>query len=127
MRLALGTDDKCTLRRELFGDSVYFCIVNIENNVASTVEFRENIHADPHIPDKPPRILNFLNDCDVFISRSLRKGSFKLFAENGKHAIVTSHELIETAVRAFASGDFGMFKRYDLEDDGFIQMTSALQ
>jgi predicted Fe-Mo cluster-binding NifX family protein len=125
MRLALGTDDKRTLRRELFGDSSYFCIVDISNGVASTIEFRENTHADPLLPDKPPKILTFLSDCDVFISRSLRKGSFKLFAENGKRAIVTSHELIETAVKAFAAGDFSLFKRYDLGEDGFIQMTSG--
>lgn len=119
MHIALGTDDKKTLRRELFGDSKYFCIADVHNGKWAILEFRENPHADPQILDKPPLVLAFLKDCDAFLSRSLRKGAFVLFAENGKIPLVTSHESLEDALSALARKKFHRFKRFDPAANAF--------
>jgi predicted Fe-Mo cluster-binding NifX family protein len=125
MRIALGTDDQKTLRRDLFGDSHYFCIAEVEAGKWKVLEFRENPHTDPSIADKPPLVLAFLEDCDAFLSRSLRKGAFVLFAKNGKIPLVTSHETIEDALSAMARKEFHRFKRYDLAEDGFEPLKEA--
>ena len=119
MRIALGTDDQKTLRRELFGDSHYFCIAEIKGAKWKILEFRENPHKDPSIAEKPPRVLASLEDCDAFLSRSLRKRAFVLFAKAGKISLVTSHETIEDALSAIARKELHRFKRYDLAEDGF--------
>jgi hypothetical protein len=62
MRLAIGTDNKQTVCRGLFGDSSYFCIRQQRRSAIG----------------KQPKILTFLGDCDVFVSRSRRKGSLLL-------------------------------------------------
>jgi predicted Fe-Mo cluster-binding NifX family protein len=125
MRLALGTDDKKTLRRELFGDSHYFCIAEVKAGKWKVLEYRDNPHADPAIADKPPLVLQFLGDCTAFLSRSLRKGAFVLFAKNGKIPLVTSHETIDDALSAIARRELHRFKRFDLVEDGFVPLKEV--
>ena len=125
MRIALGTDDHKTLRRELFGDSRYFCIAEVRGGKWKIVEFRDNPLAAPAIQDKPPLVLAFLQDCDALLSRSLRKGAFVLFAQNGKIPLVTSHETIEDALTAIARKELHRFKRFDLAEDGFTPLKEV--
>lgn len=125
MRIALGTDDKKTLRRELFGDSHYFCIAEVRAAKWKLIEFRENPHADQAIADKPPLVLEFLGDCETFLSRSLRKGAFILFAKNGKIPLVTSHETIEDALSALARKELHRFKRFDVAEDSFVPLKEV--
>lgn len=126
MRIAIGTDDGTTVRRGLFGDSAQFVIFTLKEGGSSATESRPNTLADPTLPDKPPRMLAFLADCDVFVSRSLRTGAFDLFARNGKRVLVTSHETIADVTASLAQNDMSHFREYDAASGRFLQDSRPL-
>lgn len=120
MRIAFGTDDNISLKQERFGDSIQFRIVTIENNVLTTIELRMNPFSDPLIENKPPKILLLLNDCDIFLGRSWRAGSFTLFTENGKTVFLCSKENLDEITSAILHGEFSSCKKFDNVKQKFI-------
>ncbi|MEW6060597.1 MAG: NifB/NifX family molybdenum-iron cluster-binding protein [Bacteroidota bacterium] len=120
MRIAFGTDDNITLKQERFGDSRQFRIVTIDNDTVTTTELRNNPFADPAIENKPPKILSLLNDCDVFVGRSWRTGSFTLFTESGKTVFLSHEEDLDAIISSILSHDFSSLKKFDSREQKFI-------
>ena len=120
LRIALGTDDNNILKRERFGDSIQFRIVAIEQGVVVTSELRPNPFANPAIENKPPRILGLLYDCDAFVGRSWRAGSFTLFTENGKKVYLSEMENLHDIIAAFIRPDYSRLQVFSLERQKFV-------
>lgn len=120
MRIALGTDDNVLLKQERFGDSRLFRIVTIDNDTVTTTELRINPFADPAIENKPPKILSLLNDCDVFVGRSWRAGSFTMFTESGKTVFLSHEKDLDAIISSILCHDFFSLKKFDSKEQKFI-------
>jgi predicted Fe-Mo cluster-binding NifX family protein len=125
MKLAIATNDKQTIPRAHFGESRYFCIVDLGNAQPVTDEYRENPVPAHHTPGKPDRILVLLRDCNALVGRSFGSGVFSRVASERKQVILTSISRIEDVVRAFAKGDLQAFRRLDPAKMKFVPMESA--
>jgi predicted Fe-Mo cluster-binding NifX family protein len=121
--IALGTDDNLTLKHERFGDSKQFRIVTIEGNTIINTELRNNIFSDPAIENKPPKILEFLHDCDIFVGRSWRAGSFTLFTEHGKIVLLSANEQLDDIISALIREDVSGLKVFDITQQKFVPAT----
>jgi len=122
VKLAIATNDKETIPRQHFGESRYFCIVDILNTQPFTVECRGNPIPEHHVPNKPERILELLQDCDALVGRGFGAGSFAQVARQKKQVLLTSHERIEDVTRDLHNGDLRRFKQFDPALNKFVAM-----
>lgn len=120
MRIAFSTDDNIFLKQERFGDSKQFRIVTIHNDVVTSTELRINPFADPATENKPMKILSLLNDCDIFVGRSWRAGSFTMFTKNGKTVFLSHGENLDVIVSSILRHDLSSLKKFDSEEQKFI-------
>lgn len=120
MRIALGTDDGTTLKRERFGDSRHFRIVTVEKDAVTVSELRLNPFVDPAMENKPPKILSLLNDCDIFVGSSWRAGSFTMFTEHGKTVLLSRKKNLDVIVSFFLRRDLSSLKKFDSKEQKFI-------
>jgi len=60
MKIAVGTDDKITIRRAHFGESKYYMIYEILNGQVRSKEFRENpnMSQDKHVHGQAKKVTN---------------------------------------------------------------------
>jgi len=125
MKIAIGTDDRATIRRGHFGESTYFCIFTVFNAQIHSEECRDNpYHLERHIPEKFKKIEELLHDCDVLVGRSMGHEGFTNLPLKGKQILITTHEQIDEAIDAFLSGRHESFKIYDMELRKFVNLSS---
>jgi predicted Fe-Mo cluster-binding NifX family protein len=120
MKLAIATDDKDTIPSGHFGESRYFCIVDIPDHRLFTEECRPNPVPDHAMPRKSERILNVLQDCDAFVGRGFGARSLVRVAYAHKQILLTTRERIDEAVRDVQAGDLGRFRRFDPSSGRFV-------
>lgn len=74
MNIAIGTDDKATIRKGPFGASQYSLVLEILNARVVAREWRDNDHAgedkerDRH--GHPVQVIELLRDCGLSLGRS---------------------------------------------------------
>ena len=121
MKIAVGTDDKITIRRAHFGESKYYLIYEIVNGKIHSKEFRENPHVctGEHAHGQAKKIIDLLQDCQLIIGRSMGAKSLKQLAEKNIEIFITKLENIEEAINLYLDSKDEHFKYYNAETGKF--------
>ena len=122
MKLAIGTNDKETLSKKHFGESRYFCVVDILNAKRYTDECRVNRVPEHNISGKRLRILEELKDCDALVGRSFGAGVLRNAVKTHTQIILTTLGRIDEAVNALIAGSLGQFRQFDPQKRKFVPM-----
>jgi len=117
MKIAIGTDDKKTIRNGHFGQSLFFHIVELVNGEIVSAEDRENIHvqgAEKRLPHaQVEKILDLLGDCSLFMARNMGKSSLAKLADAHIDCILTDIDPIDEALSEYLYGKEDAFRYYD--------------
>ena len=121
MKIAIGTDDKITIRRAHFGESKYYLICEILNGEIVSKTIRENPHVctGEHAHGQANKIMDLLPDCQLIIGRSMGAKSLEQIAEKKIEVIITKLENIEEAISLYLNSKDEHFKYYNDETGKF--------
>jgi predicted Fe-Mo cluster-binding NifX family protein len=124
MKIAVGTDDKKTIRKGHFGDARHYLILGVLNAEVVAREWRTHTRSEEdegsHHHGRPEGILDLLNDCELFMGRSFGKGSLPVIKSRGVDCILTGIVDIEAALSAYLGGQDEGFRYYDKEMKAFV-------
>jgi len=122
MKIAVGSDDQKTIRKKHFGESSHYIVFEILNGEVVGREVRHNITAeeDESHHGKSGEVMELLNDCGLFIARSMGKKSMRNISQKGIECILTSIENADEAVERFLSGEEEPFQYFDEMKDALI-------
>jgi len=128
MKIAIGTDDKKTIRKGHFGESAYFAIFEVLNGEITSQEIRDNPRAggEGH-HGASGEILGLLHDCELFMARSMGKKSMARIAEKKVDCIVTEFEDIDQALRRFLDAEDAGFQYYDFRRETLVPCSERLK
>lgn len=128
MKIAIGTDDKKTIRKGHFGESRYYLVIEILNAQIVGKELRENLRENPYLESvkskknhgQPEKIISLLHDCSLFMTRSMGKKSLTEISSRKIDCIFTNIDDIDQAVSLYLDGKLEEFKFYDPDEKDFI-------
>ena len=122
MKIAIGTDDKKTIRKGHFCESRHFLVTEILNAQIVGQEFRDNSHveAGKDNQDRAGRIMDLLKDCAVFMAESMEEESLVEIRSRNLDCIITDIEEIDTAICSYIDGQLEGFKYYDADAKDLI-------
>ena len=124
MKIAIGTDDKKTIRKGHFGESRYYLVIEILNAQIVSEESRENPYLESGKAKKshgqPNEIVSLLYDCSLFMARSMGKKSLTEISSRKIDCIFTNIDDIDRAVSLYLDGKLEGFKYYDPDEKKFI-------
>ena len=124
MKIAVGTDDKKTIRKGHFGESRYYHVIEILNAQIVGEEFRENLYLESGKAKKkhgqPEEIISLLHDCSLFMSRSMGEKSLTEISSRKIDCIFTNIDDIDRAVSLYLDGKLEGFKFYGVGEKHFI-------
>ena len=117
MKIAIGTDDRKTVRKGHFGGSRYFVVIEILNAEVVKREVRDNPRLEGQKIKKrhgeADAIIRLLNDCGLFMGRSFGKGSVDEISSRGVDCISSNIEEIDDAVCSYLDGRLEGFSYYN--------------
>ena len=119
MKIAIGTHDKKTINPHHFGESKYFCVVEILMAQPRSVECRENPYTRHGIPGKGLKIADMLQDCDAYIVKSIGNHAFQFLPERGIQLFLTKLDDIDEILNKFSQGDLSEFKKFNPQTKKF--------
>ncbi len=124
MKIAIGSDDLKTIRRGHFGESKYFMVFDIRNGKRVAEEVRENpflvkSDADGHHHGEAKNIMKFLNDCHIFIARSMGMHSIPKLVQKGVQPLITKIRDIEQVLETFIAGNTEAFLCFNPQTNKF--------
>jgi len=127
MKLAIGTDDKKTIRKGHFGESRYYLVIEIFNAQVSAKDFRNNPYvegekAGAHHGQSEP-IIKLLEDCALFMARNFGKRSVQEITSRGMDCITTNIENIDRAVSFYLDGKVEAFSYYDPGANDYLKCS----
>ncbi|GBD93031.1 dinitrogenase iron-molybdenum cofactor [bacterium BMS3Abin05] len=121
MKIAVGSDDKKTIRKGHFGESRFYLVFEVLNGEMKTEELRENPrnleqnhHGEAH------DIVELLSDCGIFMGRSMGKKSMMKIAEKNIDCIITTTEEIDQAVAKFLEGKDEGYQFFDTASSSLL-------
>jgi predicted Fe-Mo cluster-binding NifX family protein len=124
MKIAIGTDDKKTIRKGHFGESRLYLVIEILNAQIVGKELRENPYLESGKAKKnhgqPEEIVSLLHDCSLFMARSMGKKSLTEISSRKIDCIFTNIDDIDRAVSLYLDGKLEGFKYYDPDEKDFI-------
>jgi predicted Fe-Mo cluster-binding NifX family protein len=124
MKIAIGTDDKKTIRTGHFGQSIYYLIIELLNGETVSREYRQNPYINSehgrHHHGQVEEILELLNDCSLLMARSMGKTSLARLTAQGIDCIITEIDLIDRAVEQYLYGNDEAFQYYDARKAALI-------
>lgn len=124
MKIAVATDDGALIRKDHFGSSRYYQIIEILNGEIVNRELRRNPHAETddegHSHGQVGPVLELLEDCSLFIGRSMGKKSVAAIAARHIDCILTKFETVDSAIDNYLRGADQGFKFYDADVGKFI-------
>ncbi|MBW2093779.1 MAG: hypothetical protein JRI80_02725 [Deltaproteobacteria bacterium] len=128
MKIAIGTDDKKTIRKGHFGESAYYAIFEVLNGEIASQEIRDNPRtgAKGHHGESG-KILDLLHDCELFMARSMGKNSMAKIAEKKVDCIVTEFEDIDQALQKFLDAEDAGFQYYDFRRGTLVPCSERLK
>ena len=117
MKIAIGTDDKETIRKGHFGQSRYYLIIEFRNGEVASLEYRRNAdatgeHGQYH-HGQVEKTLERLSDCSLFMAKRMGKTSLAKLAAHGIDCIITEIDPIDQAVHEYLYGSDEAFQFYD--------------
>ncbi len=126
MKIAIGSDDKKTIRRAHFGESKYFMIFEILNGEIHAQEVRTNAHAceGKHVHGQAGKIIDLLSDCQIFMGRSMGARSLKQIAARNIDVLITSIKNVNEAMTAYLDSKDEYFKYYNAELEKFCECST---
>ena len=125
MKIAIGSDDKITIRKKHFGESKYYVIYELLNGKIHSNEIRENpnICTGKHAHGQASKITDLLHDCHLFMGASMGAKSLKHIASKNIEIIITTIENVEQAVVAYLNTTDNNFKYYNAETEKFCNCS----
>ena len=130
MKIAVGTDDKRTIRKGHFGESHYYRVIELLNGEIVSQEVRQNPHIengpDRHGHGQAERILEMLEDCSLFMAKSMGKRSMAKLAEQNIDCIITEYSHIDLAVAEYIFGKEDAFKYYDARKAALVPCSQRM-
>ncbi len=124
MKIAVGTDDKKTIRKGHFGESRYYLVIEILNAQIVGEELRKNPYLESGKSKKnhgqPEEIITLLHDCSLFMARSMGKKSLAEISSRKIDCIFTNIDDIDRAVSLYLDGKLEGFKYYNPDKKNFI-------
>ena len=130
MKIAIGTDDKKTIRNGHFGQSLFYCIVELINGEIVSEEYRDNTHvqgAENRLPHaQVEKILGLLGDCSLFMAKNMGKASLAKLAAHHVDCIITDIDLIDAAVSEYLYGKEDAFRYYDARKEQLIPCSQRI-
>ena len=130
MKIAVGTDDLSTIRSGHFGESRYYIVFVLENGQIKSQEIKKNPfilkEASEHAHGQAKNIMKLLNDCDVFLARSMGMHSIPKLIQKGKKPVITKINSIDEAIGKLITGQYNDFKCFELETMKFISCDGRL-
>ena len=113
MKVAIGTHDKKTLNVDHFGQSRYFCVVEILLAKPYSIEYRKNPASDWHGTGKSGQILELLQDCEAIIVHRMGQGGLRKFPQADKQIFMTSLSELDEIINLFSQGEMQYFKKFN--------------
>jgi predicted Fe-Mo cluster-binding NifX family protein len=130
MKIAIGTDDKRTIRQGHFGESRYYRVIELLNGEIISREYRLNPYneaaADWHSHGQAEKVLELLGDCSLFMAKSMGKKSMVKLAEQNIDCIITELDYIDEAVSEYLYGQDSAFKYYDARKGALIPCAQRM-
>ena len=128
MKIAIGTDDKKTIRKAHFGESAFYAIYEILNGEIKSQEIRENpgVGREGH-HGEPRKALELLNDCELFMARSMGKRSMAKIAGKKIDCIITEFADIDLALQKFLDAEDEGFRYYDFRRETLLPCSERLK
>jgi len=93
MKIAIGTDDKKTIRKGHFGQSIHFLIIEFLNGEMVSREYRQNADVTSE-HGQVEKILELLSDCSLFMGKRTGKTSLAELTAYGIDCIMTEIDSI---------------------------------
>lgn len=125
MKIAVGTDDKKTIRRGHFGDNRYYLIYEILNGEIYAEELKENPYAlgKQHEHGQAKNIMDLLHDCQLFMGKSMDAKLLSKITEKNIDAIITMMDDIKETVNAYLNSKDEYFKYYNAKTGKFCECS----
>ena len=126
MKIAVATDDKISIRKGHFGEGRYYLIYEILNGRIFAEELRPNpdVIEDKHQHANTEKVMELLNDCQIFMAQSMGRKAIRKLAENDIEVIISSVKEAEKAVQSYLDGQDDLFKYYDKEAEALLSCAS---
>lgn len=127
MKIAIGTDDKRTIRKGHFGESKYYQIIEILNAQIAAKHLRNNPYFEDekastyHVQAK--RIISLLEDCTLFMAGSFGKRSVQEISSRGIDCITARIENIDQAISSYLDGKAEDFSYYDSNTENYVRCS----
>ncbi len=130
MKIAVGTDDKRTIRKGHFGESQYYWVIELLNGEIVSKECRQNPNIEnkhgPHDHGQAQKIHALLSDCSLFMAKSMGKISMVKLAERQIDCIITIYDHIDLAVAEYLTGKKDAFRYYDARKGALIPCSQRM-
>ncbi len=124
MKIAVATDDGKLVRKDHFGSSRYFQIIEILNGEIANWELRRNPYTETddtgHSHGQAGSILDLLEDCSLFMGGSMGKKSVAAITAKQIDCVITNLETVDLALDTYLKGADQGFKYYDADSKKFI-------
>ncbi|NOX90247.1 MAG: hypothetical protein GXO77_14620 [Calditrichaeota bacterium] len=124
MKIAVGTDDKATIRSGHFGKSKYYRIFSVENGEIISEEIRENPFAaqddSEHHHGRGQNIIRLLKDCNVFMAKSMGMHSVPGLVQKNIQPVIARSSDIRSTVEKYISGDLEEFRCFEAQTKKFV-------
>ena len=124
MKIAVGTDDRKTVSKGHFDESRYFVVIELLNAEVMGREIRDN----PVVEGQKTKarhgqidaIIHLLEDCNLFMGRSIGKDSVDKISFCGVDCISTTIEGIDDAVCSYLDGKLERFSYYSPDTKEYL-------
>jgi predicted Fe-Mo cluster-binding NifX family protein len=127
MKIAVGTDDKRTLRKGHFGESRYYQIIEILNARILGKDLRKNPYCEDERGStshgEADRIISLLEDCTLFMASSFGKRSVQKISSRGIDCITARIENIDQAIFSYLDGKVEDFSYYDSNAEDYVKCS----
>jgi len=130
MKIAIGTDDKKTIRKGHFGQSLHYLIIELLNGEIVSREYRQNAdakseHGQYH-HGQVEKTIDLLDDCSLFMAKRMGKTSLDSLTAHGIDCIITEIEPIDQAVEQYLYGRDEAFQYYDGRKETLIPCSQRV-
>jgi predicted Fe-Mo cluster-binding NifX family protein len=134
MKIAIGTDDKKSIRKGHFAQSLHFLIIELLNGEIVSRQYRQNPYGakeqGKYHHGQVEKIFYLLGDCSLFMAKRMGKRSLAKLTARGIDCIITEIDPIDQAVEQYLYGRGEAFQYYDRRKETLIpcsqRMTQAV-
>ncbi len=127
MKIAVGTDDRQTIRKGDFCESRYFMVFEILNAKVTASEVRDNKHPEERKAvekhGQVEGIIHLLSDCGLFLAKDFYRDAADEIYSQGIDCITTRREEIDDAVDSYLDGKLEDFSYYSPDAKAHLPCT----